>query len=119
MNKKRTNVEVLGEVALQVVERYKPDPLERIRVIYNRELRPNQVEWWYLLDDNPDVVCKACPRVGKTYLLAMKNLDELVTNGNENLMVAAPKYDQAVETFRSMAGALQNSSINPMRNVSA
>jgi hypothetical protein len=100
MNKKRTNVEVLGEVALQVVERYKPDPLERIRVIYNRELRPNQVEWWYLLDDNPDVVCKACPRVGKTYLLAMKNLDELVTNGNENLMVAAPKYDQAVETFR-------------------
>lgn len=108
---KANNVQVLGEVAAKVIEKYKADPFERIRVIYNRELRPFQLEWWLLMDSHPDVVCKACPRIGKTYLLAMRNLDEMVCYGGENLMVAAPKYDQAVETFRPAQEIIEESEV--------
>lgn len=92
-------VENLGEVTAQVIEKFRPDPFERFRLLYQRELRPIQWEWFFLMDQHPDVLVKACPRVGKSVGISLKNLDDLVMNPHEELMIFAPKHDQAVKTW--------------------
>lgn len=110
-SKKNSRVEMVGEVADQVIQKYKDDPFERMRMIYRQELRPFQWEWWFLMDSHPDVVCKACPRVGKTVAISLKNLDEAITHPDENVMIFAPKKDQAVNSFKPAYNVIHDSPV--------
>jgi hypothetical protein len=111
-NKKTgSRVEVVGAVAQQVIDKYKADPFERMRIIYKRELRPMQWEWWFLMDENPDVVCIACPRVGKTVGITLKNLDEQICYPYEDFMYFAPRHDQAVNAFEPAYDTINDSEV--------
>lgn len=87
-------------VAEKVIDKFKADPFQRLRVLYDVELRPFQWEWWFLMDTYPDIIGNSCFRVGKTYVIQIKNLDEKIVNPYEEEMIFAPRYDQAVETFK-------------------
>jgi len=100
MTKKADQAAVVGEVADQVIQKYKADPFERLRMIYRVELRPFQWEWWFLMDQHPDILCKSCPRVGKTVAISIKDLDDAVINPDEEVMIFNPKYDQSVNSFK-------------------
>lgn len=104
------NISVINQ-AEKVIQNYKDDPFERMRVIYNVELRPFQWEWFFLMDQYPDVLCQACMRVGKTVAVQIKNLDENVIIPNEEEMVFAPKHDQAVKTRKVQNDIIENSAV--------
>lgn len=108
-SKRASKLEIIGNVADRVIQRLKPDPFERMRLLYNKELRPFQWEWWFLMDEHPDVLCKACPRVGKTVDIAIKNLDECVTYADEQAMVFGPRYEQACNSFQPAYEIVENS----------
>ena len=91
----------IHNVAEQVFERYKDDPFERVRVLYGMELRAFQWEWWFLMDQHPDVLGNSCMRVGKTVVVQLKNLDEKLMTPYEEEMIFAPKSDQAVKAFKT------------------
>ncbi len=91
----------IQNVAEQVIKHYKDDPFERVRVLYGMELRAFQWEWWFLMDQYPDVLANACMRVGKTVVIQLKNLDEKLQTPYEEEMIFAPKHDQAVKTFKT------------------
>lgn len=91
----------ISNVADEVFKRYKDDPFERVRVLYGIKLRPFQWEWWFLMDQHADVLANACFRVGKTYVMGVKGLDEKLQTPYEEEMIFAPKHDQAVKTFKT------------------
>lgn len=96
---KSSNIKV-ANIAEQVIQKYKDDPFERVRILYGMELRAFQWEWWFLLDQYPDTLGYCCNRVGKTVVIQLKNLDEKLINSYEEEMIFAPKHDQAVESFK-------------------
>jgi len=96
----QNRAEVVGNVADQVLQKYKHDDFEFVRMIFGKELRPFQWEWWFLMDEHADVLVKACPRVGKTVDIALKNLKDALTNPHEEVGVFAPKHDQSVNSFK-------------------
>lgn len=91
----------IANVAERVIKKYKDDPFERVRVLYGMELRAFQWEWWFLMDQYPDVLANACMRVGKTVVIQLKNLDEKLLNPYDEEMIFTPKSDQAVNTFKT------------------
>lgn len=109
--KKNKKVEVIGQTADLVLQKYKDDPFERMRLVYNKELRPFQWEWFFLMDEHPDILCKACPRVGKTVGIALKGLDETAMYPDEEQMVFGPKYDQAVNAFKPAYDVIANAPV--------
>ena len=60
-----SNIQIKGEVALHVVEKYRHDPVERFRLLYKTDLRPFQWEWFFLMKDNPYCLGFAAPHTGK------------------------------------------------------
>jgi len=91
----------ISNVAESVIQNYKDDPFERVRVLYGMKLRAFQWEWWFLMDQYPDILANACMRVGKTVVIQLKNLDDKLLNPFDEEMIFAPKYDQAVKTFKT------------------
>lgn len=96
---KGDRLKVVGEVSDQVLQHFKPDPVEFVRVIFGMQLRPFQWRWWYQMEEYPDVLGYSCMRVGKTVGIETRCLYEELTTPDEELMVFAPKFDQAVKTF--------------------
>lgn len=94
-----------------VIQRFAADPIERVRILYGMELRLFQWEWWYLMDQYPDVVAKGCFRVGKTLVLAIKGLDDKLMHADEEEMIFAPKFEQAVNTFKYQYDAIYKSPV--------
>ena len=101
----------IANVADEVIKRYKDDVFERFRVLYRVELRPFQWEWFFLMDKYPEIIAKACPRVGKTFCIQMKHLDENLIHPDENEMVFAPKLDQAVNTRKIQNDVIEKSDV--------
>ena len=101
----------VANVAEKVIDNFRNDPFERMRVIYQVELRPFQWEWFFLMDEYPDIVAYSCMRVGKTVAIQVKHLDENVLHPDEEEMVFAPKYDQAVNTRKVQNDIIERSPI--------
>ena len=94
-----SKVDKVADVAERTILHFKDDPFERMRLLYNLELRPFQWEWWFLMDQYPDVLGYACMRVGKTFVVEIKNLDDQLMNSYEDCLIFAPKLDQAENSF--------------------
>lgn len=107
----KSRIEVKGEVALNVIEKYKADPFERARVIYGIEPRPFQWEWYFMMKDNPKSLGYACPRVGKTFQFEFNDLDDEVCNPYDECLIFAPKEDQATDSFKYQREIIENSEI--------
>lgn len=101
----------LATLAEKVLNKFRDDPFERLRLIYRQELRPFQIEWWLLMDAHPDVLVKACPRVGKTVAISLKNLDDVLMAPDENCMIFAPKHEQAVSSFETAYNVISYSDV--------
>lgn len=101
----------IANVAERVIKKYKDDPFERVRVLYGMELRAFQWEWWFLMDQYPDVLANACMRVGKTVVIQLKNLDEKLLNPYDEEMIFTPKSDQAVNTFKTQYDIIEKSPV--------
>lgn len=97
---KTANVKIANR-AEQVINKYRDDPFERVRILYGMELRAFQWEWWFLMDQYPDILGNACMRVGKTVVIQLKNLDDKLLNSYEEEMVVTPNYSQAIRTFQT------------------
>ena len=74
LTSKSINVKIANR-AEEVIKTYKDDPFERVRILYGMELRAFQWEWWFLMDQYPDVLGNTCMRVGKTVVVQLKNLE--------------------------------------------
>ncbi len=106
-----SSVDQIANVADKVIQKYKDDPFERMRMIYNVELRPFQWEWFFKMDTEPDVVAKSCKRTGKSVGVQIKNLDENVIYPDEEEMVFAPKKEQAQEVRRIQNDIIERSKV--------
>ena len=98
--KMANNIVIKGDVALQVVDKYRHDPFERFRLLYDMNLRPFQWEWFFLLKENPMALGYASPRIGKTVGFEFTDLDDEVLNAKDECLIFAPKLEQAANSFR-------------------
>lgn len=107
----KEKAKVVGQVADQVLQHLKADPVQFVDTVFNMELRAFQWQWWFLMEEHPDILGYACPRVGKTVVIQLRNLFEKLTTPHEEELIFAPKFDQAVKSFKVQYDIIERSEL--------
>ena len=97
--------------AEEAILRFKDNTPLWIKDKTGQDADPWQIVAIHEIEQNPNVILVWPPRFGKTWAMEAVDLKELACNPGENLMIFAPKQDQAINALREHTDWIETSEI--------
>lgn len=95
----------------EAIQKYADNTVLWIKDKTGKDADPWQVIEIHEIEEHPNVLVVWPPRFGKTWGMEKVNLKELACNPGENLMIFAPKQDQANNALREHLDSIESSEI--------